>query len=235
MITQSIEYRDLDGNPASRVLHFHISAAALADHLEMRDRLSELNDILTGPKRELQSGEVQKIVDVVKFFIDLSYGVRLGTDEFDQSPEALQKFKRSQAYSAFLLSLFKDPEKAVTFVLSVLPQDLASEMKGEDGETLEEMAKTHGIELPDNLKQPERLPPGTRIVNDVPVASAASTDGGDTPDFDEMLKQMDGDPNSGKTPITQEQADFMKERLKSDQFDKFMSTRYVKQDAPQAS
>lgn len=248
MITEVITYENFNGEQDSRTLNFHITEATLMENMAMRDKIASLADILGGPQRQLTTEEVQEIVNLVKWFMSISYGVK-STDgsSFEQDDpagtgEVWRKFKNTPAYSAFIMSLFREPEKAVAFVVNVLPAELSKQATdaAASNPQMQAMLGKAGVE--------NRLPRGTQIVDGVPVvpdapvaperhlATVPTADGDEEVDFDLMLKQAqqaeaagETDPNEGKKAISQRDHDLMRASLrnKPGQFDKFMETRYV--------
>jgi hypothetical protein len=253
MITEVITYENFNGEQDSRALNFHITEATLMENMGMRDKIATLADILGGPQRQLTTDEVQEIVNLVKWFMSISYGIKSPDgSSFDQddpagSGEVWRKFKNTPAYSAFIMSLFREPEKAVAFVVNVLPAEL-SKAATEAAENNPQMQAMLG-----KAGQQNRLAPGTRIINGVPevpdapvapaqerhLATVPTADGEQEVDFDKMLADAQAadtgepleevDPNEGKTPISKRDHDLMRASLrnKPGQFDKFMETRYV--------
>jgi hypothetical protein len=246
MITEVISFKNFNGEDDSRVLNFHITEATLMENMSIRDKIAALADVLGGPERQLVTQEIQDIVNLVKWFMSVSYGIKSADGTyFDQddpagSGEVWRKFKNSPAYNAFLMSLFREPEKAVAFVVNVLPAELsqAASEAAKDNPQMQAMLK--------EAQKANRLAPGTRIVDgvpqvpDAPVAPPLSVVpqpvDESAPDFEAMLASADatGDPYAGKSPITQHQYDHMKKSLaaRPDQFEQFMSTRYVADGAP---
>lgn len=249
MITEVITYENFNGEEDSRTLNFHITEATLMENMAMRDKIATLADILGGPQRQLTTEEVQEIVNLVKWFMSISYGVKSPDgSSFDQddpagSGEVWRKFKNTPAYSAFIMSLFREPEKAVQFVVNVLPAELskAATDAAQNNPQMQAMLK--------ETQKTNRLAPGTRIIDGVPevpdapvaperhLATVPTADGDEEIDFDKMLAEAqaadnageESDPNEGKTPISQRDHDLMRASLrnKPGQFQKFMETRYV--------
>lgn len=141
MLTETIQYEDFDERPASKTLHFNISKAELSENLHLKDTLESLHDRLSGPERELTPQEVQEVVNLVKTFMRLSYGVREG-DRFVKSEQVWTDFTQTAAYDAFLFSLFENPIKAIDFLTGVLPKALREEAAKFAGP---EMAKAREI------------------------------------------------------------------------------------------
>jgi hypothetical protein len=238
MITETISFKNFNGEDDSRVMHFHISEAVLMENFSMRDRIARLAQILEGESRQLVMAEIQEIVDMVKWFMSISYGVKsVDGTEFDQddpvgSGEIWRKFKNSPAYSAFLLSLFQEPEKCVNFIVRVLPAELRQEAEKEASPEMKRIIS--------EAQGSDRPPPGSKIdesgVVTTPaeqralrVAPEPSTD--DDIDFDAILKEAKAveDSNKDKKAISQKDHDLMRASLRNrpGQFEKFMETRFV--------
>jgi len=132
MIKKTVNYKDFDSKPHSQDLYFHLKVDTITDNLHLGDRLEALQDMVSGAERELLTSEKQEILDVVKMFINLSYGKRVTVDgeaKFRQRPEILEDFRDSAAYDAFLWALFQDPEGAMSFLNDVMPPNLIEEAR----------------------------------------------------------------------------------------------------------
>lgn len=128
MLKQTVSYVDFNDQPQEETLYFHLNKVELVEHLDLKDRFEEIIKTLQGPKRDLEPNEVRAILDIVKTFIELSYGRRSEDGKrFHKTAEIWDDFKSSAAYEEFLFSLFQDPQKGMTFLLGVLPQDLRQE------------------------------------------------------------------------------------------------------------
>lgn len=241
MITETIAYTDHDGNDHVDILHFHISEATYLENLDLGDRMQEILNISQLPQHEMTTEEKQKMLDLLKRFMSLSYGLRTPEGGFDQddpvgSGAIWKRFRISSAYNAFLMSLFRpEPTRAAIFMYRVLPEYLRGTESDIDWDALDAvdptLKKTFEAELAKDKKS-NRLPAGTRIVDDVPyiptplrsVPDQTGTD--ETPDYDAMLEEA----NQPKRPIKQHEHDFMKAKLKPEQFADFMATRVVMAD-----
>lgn len=237
MITETIQFTNFNDEPDSRTLHFHISEAVLMDNMNMRDRLQGLVNVLSGEARQLSVIEIQEIVDIVKWFMAISYGLKaIDGSSFDQDRPIVgagpiwHGFQSSPAYSAFLMSLFKEPEKAVQFIINVLPAELRAQAEAEAAKSPQMQAF-----LKDADKN-ARPAPGTRIVDDATLAAAAENAEGvkldfnaeEPIDFDAMLMEAGAGPSEPeKKPITQQQHDYMRVKLNDTQFEHFMSDRVL--------
>lgn len=241
MIVETIVGKNFHDEPDSFVARFHISEAILMEHFEMRDKLARLTDVLSGPERALRMDEIQEMIDMVKFFMSISYGIKaVDGSRFDQDDPVgtgaiWHDFRASWAYSTFLLSLFRpDPIKLTEFIVRVLPKELRENAeeearKGNNPQLLAAMQAAEKAQKTQEKNDPDRLAPGTQIVDGVPVAprltsvpSSTGTDVDPNMNYEALL-----DSETPKTPILQSQYDKMQESLKPAQFEHFMSTRYV--------
>lgn len=144
MIKQTISYTDFNDDASTETLYFNISKAELLENLELKDKLEKLQQTLSGDVRELDLDEVKHILEIVKTFIRLSYGVRSEDGKrFAKSSQLFEEFTQTAAYDAFLMSLFEDPNKAIEFMLGVMPADLRAQAQAEV-----EKAAEGTIELP---------------------------------------------------------------------------------------
>jgi DNA-directed RNA polymerase subunit F len=139
MLKQTVSYIDYNNEPVTETLYFNISKAELADNLHLQKRFEELESMFRGERRNLTPDEVREILDLVKLFIQLSYGVRSEDGKQFRKRGVFEDFQDSAAYDEFLFSLFSDPEKAVAFLLGVLPNDLR--------EAAEEMVKKNDADF----------------------------------------------------------------------------------------
>ncbi|QJD49631.1 hypothetical protein HWD32_gp54 [Gordonia phage Secretariat] len=126
MLKQSVRYTDFDDNEAIETLYFNLTKTELTDNLNLKDELENLQqDFVGDPKRVLTEKEIRRILDLVKTFMRLSYGVRSEDGKrFIKTSEIWEEFTQTAAYDAFLFSLFQDPTNALNFMTGILPKDL---------------------------------------------------------------------------------------------------------------
>lgn len=121
------EYEDWDGNDASTTLWFNLTKTELTENLHLHARFENLESRLAaGGNRELTVPEIQEMLDLVKTFMKLAYGVRPADDpeQFKKSDEIWDRFVSTAAYDTYLYSLFENPAKGVSFLLGILPKSL---------------------------------------------------------------------------------------------------------------
>lgn len=131
MLKQTIEYTDFDDNQSVETVYFNLTKTELADNIHLKDTLEQIQrDIVDGTKRSLKTSEITQILELVKTFMKLSYGVRSADGKrFIKTPEQWTEFTQTAIYDAFLFSLFETPNKALNFMSGILPQDMRSEAK----------------------------------------------------------------------------------------------------------
>lgn len=169
MLKETISYEDFDGVTRTDVLYFNITKAELLDNLHLQAELLELQRMMTASAgTEMGEPEVREMLKLVKTFMKLSYGERSEDGKrFSKRPEVWENFTETSAYDAYLLSLFEDPEKAVRFLVEIIPRDLRPEVQ--------QAVANQGINLPDSP-----------ALSSVPVAPASK----DAEPTDEELLAM---------------------------------------------
>lgn len=162
MIKKTVSYQDYNNKPVSEDLWFHLKMDTITDNLHLGDRLEALQELFEGEQRELTTAEKQEILDVVKLFINLSYGVRVENGaKFRQRPELVDDFRDSAAYDAFLWALFQDPKGAMSFLTDVMPQDLVEKAR--------QAEEANGPKRPQDRQQKQAAG------SNVPTVSASKT------------------------------------------------------------
>lgn len=132
MLKQTVTYENFDGQQVTEDLYFNITKTELADQIDKADEIASLQTMLSGPARELSVSEVKRILEVVKWLLKLSYGVRSDDGKrFIKGEHIWTEFTQTAAYDAFLFSLFSQPEKAVQFMVGVVPSDLRGDVERE--------------------------------------------------------------------------------------------------------
>ncbi|QEQ94356.1 hypothetical protein HWC66_gp53 [Gordonia phage Chikenjars] len=125
MLKQSVSYTDFDENDTTETLYFNLTKTELADNLDLEDELKEIQKDFTGQgNRTLEKHEIRRVLELVKTFMRLSYGVRSSDGKrFIKTDQIWEEFTQTAAYDAFLFSLFQEPEKAFAFMIGILPKD----------------------------------------------------------------------------------------------------------------
>lgn len=142
MFKDTVTYTDWDSDTkVTDTLWFNISKTDLAGNLALMDRISEMDRNLKGPERELTTPEKQEILDLVKTFMSLAYGVKSADGKhFRKTPELWEDFKSTAAYDEYLWGLFLEARKAFGFILAVLPKEFQNGISPEARKELEELS-----------------------------------------------------------------------------------------------
>lgn len=140
MLKQTVKYTDFDDNECSEVLYFNLTKTELTENMNLKDELEKIQEDFTGDEaRPLEEHEIRRILDLVKTFMRLSYGIRSDDGKrFVKTPDIWEEFTQTAAYDAFLFGLFETPSKAVEFMTGILPKDLraaALEAAKKEGKT----------------------------------------------------------------------------------------------------
>lgn len=126
MLKKEIQHENWDGEKTVTTAHFHITKSDLVDNITVLEDLEALESMLEGKERELKPNEIKQIVDLVKFFMKLAYGVREG-DRFVKNDELWTEFSQTAAYDELFWGMFQEPESAVEFLFALLPNDLRAQ------------------------------------------------------------------------------------------------------------
>ena len=132
MIKKTVTYEDFSGESVTEDFYFHLTKSVIGDNLDLQEEFEHMGEKLSGEKRQLSVPDVQKMLNLVRRMIELSYGVR-STDgrRFYQDTEALRDFKASGAHDALLWGLFENPEMAIEFLTAIMPQELMEKAKAD--------------------------------------------------------------------------------------------------------
>lgn len=183
MIKKSISYTDYNSKSVAEDVYFHLSIDTITNNLGLADDLQSLQEMIIGDgnERELTTPEKQQVLDMVKRFIELSYGVRSedgsrfrpGT----RYPELWDDFRDSAGYDAFLWALFQDPKSAMVFMNDVMPKEAIEQARAMQ-ETEERKAPQDRLPKQEKVKEPAVSDSETveGIVEEVPEDLSKLTD-----------------------------------------------------------
>lgn len=117
MRKETITYVDFNGEERSEDFYFHMTEADIS-MLEFRLE-GGMEAYVT---KIINERDQNKIIDTFCKIIDLSYGVKGLDGGFYKTPEALAKFKASQAYSDLFMHMM-DADFAADFIRDVMTQN----------------------------------------------------------------------------------------------------------------
>lgn len=153
------KYTDYNNQEREEVFYFNFSKGELLD-LEWRTP-GGLEQYM---KNIMAMRDGQKLADMFKMLIDKSYGVK-GPDgrEFIKTPEVLNHFKFTEAYSDLYMLLATDSKAASAFVNGIFPREAVEAAKKQH-----EMAEKAGISLVDT-STPAQAPVQPQPAPEVPM------------------------------------------------------------------
>ena len=134
MLKQLITYKNFDDEKVEKVLYFNVSKTELAENnvdleAELQGILERIEQISKG-EEEATTADMRRLLELVKTLMRMAYGIRSEDGErFIKSPELWTEFTQTAAYDAFLMSLFENEERAVAFMLGIMPAELREEGK----------------------------------------------------------------------------------------------------------
>lgn len=120
MLKKTITYTDYDGLERTEEFRFNLTKAELMD--------MELTTVGTFSKLMQKIIDEKDMVRLAKYFKELilkSYGVKSDDGKrFIKSPELIEAFSQTEAYSELYMELLGNSEYAVKFIQQVMPKDL---------------------------------------------------------------------------------------------------------------
>lgn len=132
MLKQTVQYTDFDGANKTKNLYFNLTRSEVIDNIELKNEFETLRDLIAGEERELEIHEVKLILDLVKKLMKLSYGVQRQTADgdlkFTKKAEIWDDFVETAYYDAFLIGLFEDAGKAVSFLVGIWPKEIMDQV-----------------------------------------------------------------------------------------------------------
>lgn len=141
MYTKVLTYEDYDGNKRTEEFQFHLNRTELTDWLMVENGVT-LDKIM---ETMIKKNDVKAMIDQTRELICRSYGRKsMDGRRFEKNEEILKDFMETEAFSIIHMELASDAEKLSEFLSKIMPTDL--------GKELDELLKTNGKELPENLK-----------------------------------------------------------------------------------
>lgn len=134
MIKKTINFDDLNGNPATTDAYFNLTKFDIAKlDVEYEDVkfIDENGETLTGTQAVIKdiiaNPSGKKILAFIENLIQKSYGKRVDDVEFRKSPEILASFMATDAYSELILSFVNNTEELTKFINGIIPKKLLDE------------------------------------------------------------------------------------------------------------
>lgn len=127
MLVKKITYTDYNGTSRTEDFYFNLSRAEMLEmELGVNGKMSSLLEQI------IQEKDTAKITAHFKSIILKAYGMKsLDGKRFMKSPEILEEFTQTEAYSILFVELATNDEKAIEFINGLVPPDLVGKNKPE--------------------------------------------------------------------------------------------------------
>lgn len=131
MIKKTVTYTDLDGVQVTEDLFFNISKEDLADNIDMRHEIPEMQkefELLISKDDDdskIDAGQLMR--KLIKRFLRIGYGVREGrafVKDEEGEDKIWKQFRFSPAYDALLWEFYQDGDAALEFLNGLMPKEL---------------------------------------------------------------------------------------------------------------
>lgn len=124
MLKKRIKFVDYNGQEREEDFHFNINEAELTE--------LNLRNVYSGGFKGLleaiiEENDPDKITDMFKDIIKLSYGVRTAKGGFSKSEEEVREFLASRAYTELFMELIQDTNAAAAFVNGVMDTNVTKQ------------------------------------------------------------------------------------------------------------
>lgn len=119
MFSDTITYKDFDGNERTEILYFNISQSE-AMELEIKYPGGYANKL----QRDIDRGDNAIVMQDMIDFVKLSYGVKSDDGrKFVKSMDIYEDFVSTNAYEEFLMKFLADPDYALKFIVATFPKN----------------------------------------------------------------------------------------------------------------
>lgn len=123
MLKKTIKYTDFNGVDREEDFYFNLTEAELAEmNLMTKGGLKGYLEAI------INTQDTPAIAELFKTIINKAYGVKSPDGrKFTKSPEILEDFIYTQAYSNLYMSLIADADAAANFVNGIIPKNIADQ------------------------------------------------------------------------------------------------------------
>lgn len=120
MFRKMIKYNDYDGNEREEPFYFNLNKAEVVKWEGMTS--GGLKQLM---EKIIQTKDRAALIKIFEEIIEKSYGEKSPDGKyFRKTPEILENFKSTEAYSVLFMELASDDEAASEFVNGILPEEL---------------------------------------------------------------------------------------------------------------
>lgn len=127
MLKKNIKYTDFNGVERDEDFYFNLTEAELAEmNLMTKGGLKGYLEAI------INTQDTPAIAELFKTIINKAYGVKSADGrKFMKSPEILNDFIYTQAYSNLYMSLIADANSAANFINGIIPEDMAKQVEAQ--------------------------------------------------------------------------------------------------------
>lgn len=123
MFKETITYTDYNGVERTEDFYFNLSKGEIA-----KMQLAHSGNLADWMQSVIEAKDQQKIVDLFNEIVDMSYGIKSEDGRrFIKTPQVLEEFKQTEAYSDFYFKLVTDAAYASKFVNAIIPADIQAQ------------------------------------------------------------------------------------------------------------
>lgn len=126
MYAKTIKYTDYNDVPREETFYFNLNRAELLKMM-VTESDATLDQVFEYFKQTRNS---KKLLAMIEDLIKASFGIKSADGKsFIKTPEYLNMFVQSEAYSELLTELLGDADKAADFFLKILPKNLQNDVE----------------------------------------------------------------------------------------------------------
>lgn len=123
MYSTKITFTDYDGNKREKECFFHLNKAEVLEMQMSWD--GGLDKIL---RRIIEEKDTKRIFEMFKMIVLKSYGEKsIDGMRFVKTPEVVENFTQTEAYSELIMKLATDSDFASEFINGIMPKNLLDE------------------------------------------------------------------------------------------------------------
>lgn len=125
MFKETVTYKDFNGLERTEDFYFNLTQAEVAEM-----ELSEQGGFAEMLKRIVAAQDAPELIKVFKEFLRKSYGVKSPDGRrFDKTPEILQDFEGTEAFSILFMKYAFDDKAAAKFIKGIMPEGFTVDAK----------------------------------------------------------------------------------------------------------
>lgn len=135
MLKKTINYTDYNGEERSETFYFNLTAAEITEM-----ELSVEGGLKARFERIIETKDTPSLIKEFKQLILLAYGQKSEDGRrFIKSEKLKEEFAQTAAYSELFMELATDSKAAANFVNSIIPKNVAEQVKKENPELLSQI------------------------------------------------------------------------------------------------